>query len=114
MSFYDDKYIAFLIVNSMIALLLFRFDSLTTYIVGCNLQKRDFTTGPANSAHFGGGDVRVLVKTMEEKRQLRRFTRVFPTPASHAYLTYLGRRLDLVPQHDNYDSQLHPGKMLLM
>jgi hypothetical protein len=38
-----------------------------------------------------GGDVRVLVKTTEEMRELRRFTRIFPTPSTHTYLTYLGR-----------------------
>ena len=38
-----------------------------------------------------GGDVRVLVKTMEELSQLSRFSRIFPTPATHSYLSYLGK-----------------------
>jgi len=37
-----------------------------------------------------GGDVRVLVKTTEEMRELRRFTRIFPTPSTHTYLNFLG------------------------
>ncbi len=35
----------------------------------------------------------MLVKTTEEMRELRRFTRIFPTPSTHTYLTYLGRGL---------------------
>ena len=33
----------------------------------------------------------MLVKTMEELSQLSRFSRIFPTPATHSYLSYLGK-----------------------
>ena len=41
-------------------------------------------------------DVRVLLKTAEEKSQARHFSRVFPTPTSHTYFAFF----DSLSYHD--------------